>query len=83
MRTHDRYSLAIIGAIIGVVGFVPFWWATSMISAGNRYMGMGWDDSSISQSAAALIQACGIAVMLLGTIILVIGLVAAFREKQG
>jgi putative membrane protein len=81
MGTLSKFSTAILGAIIVAAGLVPFWWATQVISEGNKFYGFGWENSSISQGAAAMYQAVGIAGLVFGGIILLIGLVVALRRK--
>ena len=79
MRTLGGALVAVLGALIGVAGFSLFQSANSTILQGNRIWGMGWFFSNMSQSNADMYRNSGIAGMVIGGIILVVGLVVAFR----
>ena len=82
MRTLGGAIIAVLGALIGVAGFSLFQSANSTISMGNRMWGMGWFFSNMSQSNAEMYRNWGIAGMVIGGIVLVIGLVLAFRGND-
>jgi hypothetical protein len=82
MRTLGGALIAVLGALIGVAGFSLFQSANNTIMQGNRLWGMGWFFSNMSQSNADMYRNGGIAGMVIGGIILVIGLVVAFRGNR-
>ena len=82
MRTLGGALIAVLGALIGVAGFSLFQSANNTIMLGNRLWGMGWFFSNMSQSNANMYRNGGIAGMVIGGIILVIGLVVAFRANR-
>jgi len=82
MRTLGGALIAVLGAVIGVAGFSLLQSANSTISQGNRMWGMGWMFSNMSQSNAVMYRNYGIAAMVLGGIVLIIGLVVAFRTNN-
>ena len=83
MRTLGGALIAVLGALLGVAGFSLFQSANSTIARGNRMWGMGWFFSNMSQSNADMYRNFGIAGMVLGGIVMVIGLVVAFRGNNG
>ena len=82
MRTLGGALIAVLGALIGVAGFSLFQSANNTIMQGHRFWGMGWFFSNMSQSDANMYRNSGIAGMVIGGIILVIGLVVAFRGNR-
>ena len=82
MRTLGGALIAVLGALIGVAGFSLFQSANNTIMQGNRLWGMGWFFSNMSQRNANMYRNGGIAGMVIGGIILVIGLVVAFRGNR-
>jgi hypothetical protein len=82
MKTLGGALIAVLGALIGVAGFSLFQSASSTIAQGNRMWGMGWFFSNMSQSSAVMYRNWGIAGMVVGGIVLVIGLVLAFQANN-
>ena len=82
MRTLGGTLIAVLGALIGVAGFSLFQSANNTIMQGHRFWGMGWFFSNMSQSDANMYRNSVIAGMVIGGIILVIGLVMAFRANR-
>jgi hypothetical protein len=82
MKTLGGALVAVLGAVIGFAGFSLFESANNTLSQGNRLWGMGWFFSSMTQSDAEMYRNGGIAAMVIGGIVLVIGLVLAFRGNN-
>ena len=82
MRTLGGVLIAVLGALIGVAVFILFHSANNTIAQGHRFWGIGWFFSNMSQSNANMYRNSGIAVLVIGGIILVIGLVVAFRGNR-
>ena len=82
MRTLSGFIMAVIGAIIGVAGYGAYQSANNTISQGNSFWGLGWAFSSTSQSTANMYQLGGIAGMVIGGIILIMGLVVMSRGNN-
>ena len=81
MRTIGIF-IGIIGAAIGASGFGLFWWAHTTILQGNMNSGLHWLLMSTSESAALQYQGLGIAATIFGVVVLVLGLIVAFRKQN-
>ena len=75
------FIAAIIGGLLGVAGFTLFQAASDVIARGEFLWGMGWLFLDINYSEASMYQMAGIAIMVVGGIILLFGLVTAFRKR--
>lgn len=81
MKTNGGAFMAILGSIIGVIGFAAFQRANEIISQGDALFGFGWFLSDISQDDATMLQIAGIISMVAGAILLVIGLIKVFKSR--
>lgn len=81
MKTGSGTLLAILGGIIGVIGFVAFQRANEIISQGDAIFGFGWFFSDMSQDDATILQIAGIAGIVIGAILLIIGLIKVFKSN--
>ncbi|MEN8614334.1 hypothetical protein ABFB09_03480 [Dehalogenimonas sp. THU2] len=80
MKTNGGTLLAILGGIIGVIGFAAFQRANEIISQGDAIFGFGWFFSDMTRDDATLLQIAGIAGMVVGAILLIIGLMKVFKS---
>ncbi|AKG54076.1 hypothetical protein DGWBC_1438 [Dehalogenimonas sp. WBC-2] len=81
MKTGGGTLLAILGGIIGVVGFAAFQRANEIISDGDAAFGFGWFFSDMSKDDAATLQIAGICGLVIGAILLIIGLIKVFKSN--
>ncbi len=81
MKTGGGTLLAILGGIIGVIGFAAFQRANEIISEGDAIFGFGWFFSDMTQDDANILQIAGIGGMVLGAILLIIGLIKVFKSN--
>ena len=81
MKTGSGTLLAILGGIIGVIGFAAFQRANEIISQGDAIFGFGWFFSDMSQDDATILQIAGIAGIVIGAILLIIGLIKVFKSN--
>lgn len=81
MNTGSGTILAILGGVIGVLGFAAFQRANEIISQGDAIFGFGWLFSDMSQDDAAMLQIAGIGGMVIGAILLIIGLMKVFKSR--
>ena len=82
MKTLGVALIAILGAVIGIASFSLFQSANSAIAKGDRLWGLGWAFSDISQSNAVMYRNFGIAGIIVGVVVIIIGLVVAFRANK-
>ena len=81
MKTGNGTLLAILGGVIGVIGFVAFQRASEIIAQGDAVFGFGWVFSDMSQDDATMLQIAGIVGMVIGAILLIIGLIKIFKSN--
>ncbi len=81
MKNGGGALLAILGGIIGVIGFAAFQRANEVISQGDALFGFGWFFSNMTQDDANLLRIAGIGGMVIGAILLIIGLMKVFKSK--
>ncbi|ADJ25580.1 conserved hypothetical protein [Dehalogenimonas lykanthroporepellens BL-DC-9] len=81
MKTGNGTLLAILGGVIGVVGFAAFQRANEIISQGDALLSFGWFFSDISRDDATILQMAGIGGMVLGAILLIVGLMKVYKSR--
>jgi len=73
--------MAIVGGLAGVVGFYLYEQAERAISKGEALWGLGWLFTDNGKSDAQAWQIGGLAIMVVGGIFLIVGLVVALARR--
>lgn len=72
--------LAVIGGVAGSAGYWVYQRAGQVIARGERLWGLGWLGEQIGPEAASIYQLVGLAAMVTGGILMVVGLIYAVRR---